>query len=281
MTSQWQVVARLPQEVDLQGFQGLLLYKGVRHRIFEEGREQVIEAPSTEVEAVRELLVAWGRGEEPGYQVEVLPRRRQQAFAPLTLVLIGLSLCGALLTTRLVPLEFLFQFTYFGVQLQNGLLMPDPELNPWQSGQLWRLLTPMFIHMGLLHVVFNSLWLWELGGRIERWRSATYLLNLVLGIALFSNIAQGLAYPGGLFGGMSGVIFGLLGYIWIRQLLAPSPALAINPGIVVFMLVFLLLGFSGLLDVFVGGKISNVGHLSGLIAGCLAGAVSGWRARRV
>ena len=53
-----------------------------------------------------------------------------------------------------------------------------------KSGQYWRLITPIFVHFGIMHIVFNSLWLWELGGAIERTSQTWKLGALVLGIGV-------------------------------------------------------------------------------------------------
>ncbi len=93
-------------------------------------------------------------------------------------------------------------------------------------------IAPIFIHFGVFHIVFNGLWLWEFGRRIESLAGSLHFLLLVLVTGLVSNGAQYWWSGPSLFGGMSGVIFGLLGYLWIRNLVAPHPGLALPRGIV-------------------------------------------------
>ncbi len=136
----------------------------------------------------------------------------------------------------------------------NGL----PELN---DGQWWRLLTPIFLHFGLLHLVFNMLWLWDLGDILERFEGSRWLLFFVVVIGIASNLAQ-YAYAGPLFGGMSGVVYGLLGYLWLRSYLDPGFPLRPNKTVVYLMLGWFALAWTGLL-----GPIANMAHTIGLVAG--------------
>ena len=78
------------------------------------------------------------------------------------------------------------------------------------GGQYWRLVTPVFLHFGWLHIAFNCLWLWELGGRVERVMGHVNMLLLFLAIAVVSNVCQFVFGGAGLFGGMSGVVYGLM-----------------------------------------------------------------------
>lgn len=137
----------------------------------------------------------------------------------------------------------------------------------------WRLLTPAILHFSFMHIAFNLLWWWELGGLIERGQSGGRLLVITVVIALVSNAAQGLQY-GNSFGGLSGVIYGLLGYLWLYPLVNPAAGFRVRREILWFMLGWLALGYTGLLDVLFG-PVSNVGHLSGLLAGMALGVTVG------
>jgi GlpG protein len=140
--------------------------------------------------------------------------------------------------------------------------------------QWWRLLTPALLHFSFMHIAFNLLWWWELGGLIERGQSAGRLLGISAVIAVVSNAAQGLEY-GPNFGGLSGVIYGLLGYLWLYPLLNPAAGFRLRKEILWFMLGWLAIGYTGVLDMLFG-PVSNVGHLSGLLAGMGLGVAVGW-----
>ena len=84
-----------------------------------------------------------------------------------------------------------------------------------KQGQIWRLVTPIFMHAGVIHLLFNMLWLHTLGGQIERIEGSRYLLAFVLLSAAAINTAQYLC-SSGYFLGMSGVVYALFGFIWMN-----------------------------------------------------------------
>ena len=106
------------------------------------------------------------------------------------------------------------------------------------------------------------------------------LLGLTLLFSLVSNYAQYYFSGPTLFGGLSGVLYGLLGHCWIYQLLAPNPIYRLPRGVLVMMLVWLLLCLSGLVSMIGFGEIANAAHVGGLLIGCLTGLLGGLYSRR-
>ena len=276
---------RLPLDVDLSGFVGVLQRLQMPHRVSEEAGEQVLWVPSEAQAAdVRELYRRFPEG-DPRLQA-LVPARRQGrlsevwATSKMTLLVLSLTLLVAGVTLLGESLATLHWLTFTDFRLQGDYLMFIPPAESLAAGQWWRLFTPMLIHFGILHLAMNSLWYWELGRRIEARQGAGWLLALTLWFALLSNAAQYLFGGPSLFGGLSGVLYGLLGYCWIFQRLAPTPAYHLPPGVLVMMLVWLVLCASGLITALGFGSIANAAHVGGLLAGCLAGLLGGALARR-
>ncbi len=141
-----------------------------------------------------------------------------------------------------------------------------PTLAQFTDWQAWRYVTPAFIHFSVLHLVFNLLWWWYLGGQIEqRLGSGKLFILLIIGAAL-PNIAE-FFVSGPRFGGLSGVVYALLGYSWLRTRLQPDCGLAMPPALMGFMLVWLVLGFLDML----GTPTANMAHLVGLLVGLAQG----------
>jgi len=143
------------------------------------------------------------------------------------------------------------------------------------NGQPWRLITPIFIHFGLMHFAFNALWLSLLGSRVERSLGPLHLFLLVAVSAVVSNMAQFVWAGSVAFGGMSGVIYALLGYLWIRNWLAPHPVLWLPKELIGFMVFWLLFCMTGILDFLIGVGIANAAHFGGLVTGMLLGLIFG------
>ena len=137
--------------------------------------------------------------------------------------------------------------------------------------ELLRFVSPVFLHFSVLHIVFNLLWWWQFGGTIEMHQGWLRLALVLIMTALFSNFAQ--AYmTGPNFGGLSGVVYGLLGYLFVYRKISRKSLLQLQSQIVIFMLAWLLIGYTDVL-VSLTGPVANWAHSAGLFSGCLLGAV--------
>ncbi len=133
------------------------------------------------------------------------------------------------------------------------------------SGQVWRLVTPIFMHLGIIHILFNMMWLRDLGSMIENARGSKFLVTFVLVTGVLGNLGEYFA-SGPFFGGMSGVVYGLLGYVWMQSKFSPWSGMVLHPFTVNMMLFWFVLCLTGLV-----GNIANTTHTVGLVAGCLWG----------
>jgi GlpG protein len=145
-----------------------------------------------------------------------------------------------------------------------------PEI---RHGQLWRLFTPIFVHGDFLHIFFNMWCLRDFGSMVEDRQGSWLFVVLVAAFAAISNFAQFMLH-GPIFLGMSGVVYGLLGYIWIRGKFDPGSGLYLHPSTVTIMIVWF---FVCLIDIVHG--IANTAHAAGLIAGMAWGYLSSLRYR--
>ncbi len=147
-----------------------------------------------------------------------------------------------------------------------------------EHGQVWRLATPIFLHFGLFHLVFNMVVLQQFGALIEVRRGAWRYLALVLATAVVSNLAQYYLtitlengavsiHSNPAFGGMSGVLYGLFGYLWMKSRYEPALGMSLNPRIVVLLIAWLFVCMSGVI-----GPVANTAHVAGLLVGVVIGA---------
>jgi GlpG protein len=134
------------------------------------------------------------------------------------------------------------------------------------SGEVWRLVTPMFLHYGFLHLFFNCWWLKDLGSMVERLQSTLFFLVFAILCAAFSNSLQYFFAGHPQFGGMSGVNYGLFGLIWVRSRLDPASGYAIAPMTVGWMMIWFVVCWTGIL-----GPVANWAHTGGLVFGAILG----------
>jgi GlpG protein len=79
---------------------------------------------------------------------------------------------------------------------------------------------------------------------------------------------------------LSGVVYALLGFLWARGYFDRSSGITVPTGWVVFMVGWMLLGFTGLMDGLMGGSIANYCHLGGFAAGVIYGYIGAMFAKR-
>lgn len=177
--------------------------------------------------------------------------------APVTLVLIVVSVLISLVSSLGEKLDILLPFLISSTRAG--------DLSQIMSGEVWRLITPIFIHFGLLHILFNMLWLYDLGSIIEQRKGSPHF-GLLVGVSgVLSNLGQ-YFWSGPLFGGMSGVVFALLAYVWVQGKLNPRSGLALHQHIALMMLAWFVIGWTGLV-----GGIANMAHTVGLVCGLVLG----------
>ena len=164
--------------------------------------------------------------------------------------------------------ELLQLFNYVPITLAvNGARLGEP------GGDWWRFITPTLLHFSWMHLVFNCLWIWEFGRRIESAVGSLNIVGLFLASAAFSNSVQYFMSGPSIFGGMSGVVYAFLGFIWSGNALRPRWMEPLPGAILGFMLIWLAVGMVGALELLGAGAIANGAHLGGLIIGVILGGV--------
>jgi GlpG protein len=249
------------------------------------GAEQTAQAVAREEEARRkqalgnvvEMRGRWGTA-VPGMAGA---KRR----APLVKLLIGISIAVALLTYSDTmdggpsdkPPGGIFRSLAF---VDPAIAVAGGRFDIWASirqSELWRLATPIFIHYGPVHIVLNLIWLYSFGSVIEDRRGTGFMLLLVLALAVSSNIGQAVEISVrqqiALFGGMSGVGYGLFGYLFVKSRFDSRERYYLSPGTTFMAMLWLALcilrdvpPFASLLEGTIP-PIANSAHVVGLMMG--------------
>lgn len=189
--------------------------------------------------------------DEEWVKIKTLPRGQvTYAIIVVCVVLFGLS------------------YTDMGRRLFDALFMGVPEtgfLYEILHGQVWRLVTPILIHLSILHILFNMLWFKDLGYLIEYKFGKNFLLSFILVSGVVSNLFQ-YCVSGPQFGGMSGVLYAMLGFVWVYKKIHEDMEYFLPSRDIAIMIGWLLLCLTGFL-----GPIANTAHAGGLFVGMLFG----------
>lgn len=224
---------------------------------------------------------AWQPGEEP--QPERTP-----AIDPAILAFYRrlLELTPRATVTKTLVAANCLLFLAMAISSQSFFLPSSETLVAWGSnsgpktlaGEYWRLVSCMFLHIGVIHLAVNMWGLWQLGQFVERLvgNVGFLLLYMVSGIA--GSLASVFWRPEVNSAGASGALFGifgtLMGFLVLRRNSIPRRILGeLRKSVVSVLLINLAIGFSAT-------GIDTAAHLGGLAAGFLGGLVLSQRLDR-
>ncbi|NAW57642.1 MULTISPECIES: rhomboid family intramembrane serine protease GlpG [unclassified Vibrio] len=263
-----------------QAFIDYMASRQIDIRMMPEGRDQFalwLSDVSHQIEAEAELkqfltnpaarkyqeaswTMAESRQSQFHYQSPGMMAMLKAKAGPLTLSV--MALCGVI---------FVLSVLGMGNAVFAALHFPATADQQWQ---LWRWITHAVLHFSALHIIFNLLWWWQFGGDIEQRLGSARLLKVFLVSAALSGAGQ-FWVEGANFGGLSGVVYALAGYIWVLSERAPAAGLQMPRPLIGFLLVWLVLGF---VQPFMA--IANTAHLVGLLSGIGLGLMDAGRYRQ-
>lgn len=294
------LIGHLPTETSASTFSDYLYVQGIANEVESEKDGWAVWIHSEdEWQKAKEMLATFlGNPSDPKYRKQAAQARQLKTEAaveeekaaervldrtkvfratmpygvgPLTCVLVGLSLAVQLLNVAGYG-ERILEELYITAISPNGTASRGlPEIS---QGEFWRLFTPVLVHGGWVHLLFNMMWLLDLGSMIEGRQSTGRMGLLVVVIAVGSNLGEFLLF-GPFFGGMSGVVYGLLGYVWMKSKFDPSSGLFLHPHTVAMMLIWFVLCLIGVIP-----NIANGAHAVGLALGVLWGFLASMPAMR-
>ena len=299
-------VGELPSEAEAQTFHDALVSRGIENTaeaedggaisIWVHEDDQITEAArlfalfrtapdapefreaTTKAEAIRAQLVKSERRRRStvidearvGYERNFL----SQGWVPILLLIISVAVTfytDFFANEKAMRIIRISQVPYIP-DLPGGGSLFLPEV---KAGEVWRLITPIFAHGSVMHILFNMMWLVQLGRFIESRFGAAKLLAIILAVGVGSNVAEYLweawRTPGFApnFGGMSGVNYGLFGFLWMKGKFGRGQDWQLPPQTVQLMLMWMVLCYTGLM-----GPVANAAHTVGLLIGVLLGIAS-------
>lgn len=136
-----------------------------------------------------------------------------------------------------------------------------------RRGELWRLITSILPHGGILHLAFNVYWVWVFGTLLEQVLGPIKTAGLILLFAVASGALEFAFLIGGI--GLSGVGYGFFGLLWILASRDERFHDAMDPRTAqVFIVWFFICIVATITDVM---PVANIAHAGGAVMGILVG----------
>ncbi len=161
----------------------------------------------------------------------------------------------------------IWKFTDQGAQKPVFDFMQFDATKIKEQWQLWRLITPCFMHFSFMHIAFNLVIFVTFAKLIERYLGFTKLLLLMIVSGVFGNIVQYWVNDfHGNFGGLSGVVDATIAYVTIVSRVNPLPAqFKAVPGMFLVSVIFIIIGL--IFDT----NTAEGCHITGIVVGLLMG----------
>lgn len=185
--------------------------------------------------------------------------------------MLGFSFITAMLRLRPTDLDGLIGAAIYALDASTSsqvLVLFGAKFNPLiVKGEVWRLVMPIFLHVGLVHLAFNSYAIYAIAPQIERFFGSVRFLSIYLLSGAYGVFLSFLLNPG-LSAGASGAIFGLIGtqaaffYRYRDQFGSQGRRVFQNTLSVIFF---------NLVMTFTVPGIDIWGHMGGLVAGTIMG----------
>ncbi|WP_386078483.1 rhomboid family intramembrane serine protease [Vreelandella sp. F11] len=269
-------VMLLPDHVDTSELRQALWRHRIGHRITDEADGQLLWiADPRQLNELKALLERWQQGEPLVLQK---PRQQPRTMANSLVALKQVPVTALMIVISLVIFALIAVFgdqlivtlTIVPIGISGGELAFGNLTQTLTSGQVWRLLSPAFLHFGWMHLIFNLMWVWYFGRQVEALQGSRTMLLLLVVAGIGANVAQ---YATGtvLFGGMSGVVYALLAHVWLMSRRVPRSGFFVPQMLVVFMLGWMVFTMTDMAGSVGFGNVANEAHLGGLLVGLATG----------
>ena len=189
-------------------------------------------------------------------------------FIPLTIIFIA----SLLFLLASFGINF-YQYLYFLSPSENQLYFSSLAETYLVKGEYWRIFTPALMHFSLTHLLFNCLWVYVVGLEIQKVQGKLALLLIIFTSGIIANFSEYFLYESIRFGGLSGVVYGLFGYCFAKEIILKQHHFSFPPSLYTFIFIWLLVGYTDILYYLGFGMIANGAHLGGLLSGALIGII--------
>ncbi|WP_237062998.1 rhomboid family intramembrane serine protease [Microbulbifer zhoushanensis] len=297
--SDWITVREFPPQQDLSELAQFIRRSGLPLRITEERNCQRLATPDPRLnELLQPLLDRWSAGEIDLSQIQVTAQHSETGsdtgqapgapgetggdYQATVAALPSWPLDRTPVSLILILLCFVGWFLASDSFARQLIILPDRGADfslatsslAWHfaNGEYWRLWTPAILHFSLPHALFNALGIWIVGRPLEARAGSGVFTVAVLVSAAVANLAQYWWSPGTIFGGMSGVVYALVGCVFVLQRRHPE-WLEVPRGIVAVAVGWLLICATGLVTLLVGVGVANAAHMGGFACGVALAAV--------
>ncbi|RCX02488.1 rhomboid family intramembrane serine protease [Marinomonas foliarum] len=276
-------VYQFKETEDPKGLTEALWHHKVAHQIlFKDGHNELWVLDPSHLPTVEQLMTTW-KG-DPALLLQAQPATvtriatkggilSQLKLSPVTTILLLLTLLVAVITQLGGDIKTVGYFSISPFEIRNGHIYFYDLSEVLSKGEYWRIFTPTLLHFSVLHIVFNTLWIWEVGSKLERILGSIIWSVGVVIIAVLSNVLQYeiSGYP--LFGGLSGVVYGLIGFAWLLPILNKRWPIIISKQLMLFFIIWLGVGYTPFPEMIGLGSIANTAHTIGLLSGLVLGVV--------